>query len=29
MIHCRCCPHWLEIKNPDAPAMKRIEDGAW
>jgi len=22
-------PHWLKIKNPAAPAVRRLEEGAW
>jgi bifunctional non-homologous end joining protein LigD len=22
-------PHWLKIKNPDAPAVRRIEEATW
>jgi bifunctional non-homologous end joining protein LigD len=23
------CKHWIKVKNPAAPAMKRVEDGRW
>ena len=23
------CPHWRKIKNPQSPAMRRVEEGSW